>query len=219
MSRMKGNRGSGGQRLPEIDFPFELRPPPREPGRSDHLGWLMALLGVLALGAVAAVGVVFALTRDGEPDAQPAASSSVLGDPVTAVPAAPSSTAAASAPATASPATATPTRTAAATPTTPTTPTATATTIATATLSPAGPPTVRQRYVVVNGDACDLIRQRYRFAPADFDDFITALGRLSGRTPAQTCSFFPGAVLCVPAQADLSNLAALMRDDRCLAGT
>ena len=219
---MKGNRGTHGLQLPPIEVPIRFggeggRPrPPEEPGTFP---WAKVLLGIAAAIVIllaAAASLLIAFGSDDstvpadptEPTTPVSASATATGAPATPIqtPVAVTVTQ----PATAAP-TVSPTRTPVQTATLAPSPTATPT--------PTGPPTVRTRYVVQSGDACEVIRQKFKFANADFEDFQLAMGVLSGRNAGNRCVMRSGDVLCIPTQQDLGRLGALAKDDACLAGS
>ncbi|MGD9933010.1 MAG: hypothetical protein AB7T37_04755 [Dehalococcoidia bacterium] len=225
MYQMKGNRGSSGDapsNIPiDIDPPAMEVPPPGRPRRGRR--WLIAsVAGALALATAAGVFAFAALRSDDSSMAVSAASEATAISAATIEPA--STTAAAllpsptSIPATASPVSPTPTLPAA-TPTFSLTASSSGVaTPASPAASPAAASSGRVRYVIQSGDACDLLRARFGFAPARWEDFIQAMATLSGRPGPDACAFSSGNVVCIPALADVDALAALRRDDACLAG-
>ncbi len=236
MARMKGNRGVNGERLPGTPFDLPIAgaagrlAPPREREVAQKRRFvagrrrtrLMLVVGVLAILAIVGVAILGYL-KSQEKDS-PIVRDRVPAGAATAPAAAPDSTSSNTNP---SPVDAA----AAATPATPansatTTPTASPSPVATATASPlpatatpAGPPSVRVKYTVAAGESCDLIRQKFRFPANTFEDFYLAMGRISGRTPANQCAFSPGDVICIPTANDLAQLGSLVRDTACLLGT
>ncbi len=212
---MKGNRGPQGRQFPSfrVDLfdPIDTGQPLRPKGKRRRFG-VGLVLAVLAASGIAALVAVENRTAEA-----PAAGGAQLAAIET--PGSPASTSVATAAAATAQATPAPsTATASSTPTVPPTPTPTAVPTATPSPTPSLPPVVRTRYVVKSGDGCEVIRLAFKYAKADFEDFQLAMGRLSGRTPANQCILNQGNVLCLPAQRDLANIAALTRDDACLAG-
>lgn len=207
---MKGNRGPKGRQFPSfrvdpfdpIDTGQPLRP--KDKRRRFAVGLVLAVLAASGIAALVAVE-----NRTPEAPAPGGAQPAAI-----ETPGSPASTPVATAQATPAPATATRTST----PTVAPTPTPTVVPTATPSPAPSLPPVVRTRYVVKSGDGCEVIRLAFKYATTDFEDFQLAMGRLSGRTPANQCILNQGNVLCLPAQRDLANIAALTRDDACLAG-
>lgn len=221
---MKGNRGALGERGPDVPvvvkIPDELNPPARRrPMR------LILFAAVSLLIGVGALGVLFAMARDDE--ATVALTATVPGPGGRTGPAAsPTTPATAATPASTSPSVTatspTPARTSTATSTPVSNPTPSPSPTATAanptpTPDPNAPPTVRTRYVVASGDACEVIRAKFKFTFDELGAFTQAFARLSGRAPAAACNLFPGDVLCIPTRADLAIATTLTRDDACLA--
>ena len=232
MYQMKGNRDSLGAASSNI--PIDIDPtaleaaPPRKPRRSRR--WLIAsVAGALAL---AAAGGVFAFALLRSDDSSMAVSAETEATAISAATIEPGTTTASalvpsptSVPATASQVTQTPTLP-------PATPTASAASPVVATpVSPAVSPSLspapattpavsslRIRYVIQPGDACDLLRARFGFAPARWEDFIQAMATLSGRSGPDACALSSGNVVCIPAPEDIDALPTLHRDDACLAG-
>ena len=208
---MKGNRGPRGRQFPSVRVdPFD----PIDTGQPLARRTRLHAWGVVSLvvALLAITGVVAAVFFDRDTASAPASlatpeataiqldTPTVLATPQQPTPAPSPTTAPTSSPAAAP------------------TPTATGTATPTAVPAQAGPPTVRTRYIVKTGDGCEPIRIAFKYAIADFEEFQLAMGRLSGRTPANQCVLNQGNVLCLPAQQDLANVAALTRDDKCLAG-
>ncbi len=233
MARMKGNRGVNGERLPGTPFDLPIAgaagrlAPPREREVAQKRRFaagrrrtrLMLVVGVLAILAIVGVAILGYL-KSQEKDS-PIVRVRVPAGAATAPAAAPDSTSSNTNP---SPvdaaATATPANSATTTPTASPSPVATATASPLpATATPSGPPSVRVKYTVAAGESCDLIRQKFRFPANTFDDFYLAMGRISGRTPANQCVFSPGDVICIPTANDLAQLGSLVRDTACLLGT
>lgn len=228
---MKGNKGADGERLPALPFVF------REGNRIDPLTTLMPdmlpqvaakkrrsparavllpLVAVIAIAMVLAVVAAQLMGNEDEAGSGVPTSSGVaatVGEPgdgdesvvMAEAEATPTGGVAPAETATAPPSTATAIAT------------ATATTVPpTASATPSG--LVRVRYVVGSGESCHSIRAKFGFAYEDAEDFFTAMGRLTGKSAASQCSFFPGDVVCVPAQADLLQIGALTRDAACVVG-
>lgn len=237
MARMKGNRGVNGERLPGTPFDLPIAgaasrlAPPREPEVAQKRRFaagrrrtrLMLVVGVLAILAIVGVAILGHL-KSQEKDS-PIVRDRVPAGAATAPAASPDSTSSntnpspvdAAAGAAATPAT--PANSATSTPASPS-PVATATASPLpATAPPSGPPSVRVKYTVAAGESCDLIRQKFRFPANTFEDFYLAMGRISGRTPANQCAFSPGDVICIPTANDLAQLGSLVRDTACLLGT
>lgn len=226
MYRMKGNRDSAGSNTPVIavviDPPDLGAPNPRRPrlGRRRLVAVLAAIIAVLTASSL----VAFALLRSGDDAASTATAVEVTAisaattepSPTTVLAGATSSTRAPSSSSTA-PQSVSETPTASPPSASPTLqPSASATT---APATPAATPGLRVRYVIQPGDACDLLRARFGFAPARWEDFIQAMATLSGRSEASACALSPGNVVCIPAPADIDALPSLRRDDTCLAGS
>lgn len=218
MARMKGNHGGDGNRSPGFDL-APVRTPRRAVPRADRpmSAFPWGLLLTVGLGAIVGVLIFAAFWSVRGHGNNPAIEEAEGPAAVATAPASPTATTGAAAvsasppqtaPARPSPATVTATL-----PTTAAQATPSATSVR-ATPAPVGPPTTRQRYVVQGGDACDLIRQALRFPAADFQNFQTAVTRLTGR--ADACSLRAGNVLCLPATSDLVLLAALVKDEACL---
>ncbi|MCA9832019.1 MAG: hypothetical protein R3B97_01795 [Dehalococcoidia bacterium] len=221
MYRMKGNRDSAGSSTSiiavDID-PSELGElDSRRPrsGRRRLVAMLAAIIAVLTASSL----VSFALVGPGDDSVSTATAISAA----TVEPSATTVLAAAPSPSTTATATATAALSVSVTPTvsasaaTPTLQPATSATTAPA--APSATPGRRVRYVVQPGDACDLLRARFGFAPARWEDFIQAMATLSGRSEAAACALSPGNVVCIPAPADIDVLPSLRRDDACLAGS
>lgn len=226
MYRMKGNRDSAGSSTSiiavDID-PSELGElDSRRPrsGRRRLVAMLAAIIAVLTASSL----VSFALVGPGDDSVSTA--TAIEATAISAATVEPSATtvlAAAPSPSTTATATATAALSVSVTPTvsasaaTPTLQPATSATTAPA--APSATPGRRVRYVVQPGDACDLLRARFGFAPARWEDFIQAMATLSGRSEAAACALSPGNVVCIPAPADIDVLPSLRRDDACLAGS
>ncbi len=200
-ARMKGNRSSAGETLPGA--PLE-RAPAANPGETftsntsvspakQRLRWRRRAILVPAMALIVAAGLVVALVVAMSGGNAPAASTASQGeDPSLAL---------------ALPGTPTPV------PEPTETPADVPATVADTAAAP-----VRVRYEITTGDSCDLVRQKFGFSAAESADFSTALSRISGRTPANQCTFGQGDVVCVPTAADLEQLDRLTRDTGCLLG-
>ncbi len=221
---MKGNKGVNGESLPALPFVF------REGTHLDPLTTLMpgmlpqlaakkrrspmraVLLPLVAVLAVAIVLAVVGSRLQGKDADQPAAPVETTNGAANDS-GSPGNSPASEVPVMLAPSTATATSTNTNTPTT----VSTATNVPpTATATPSG--LVRVRYVVGAGESCHSIRAKFGVPYDDAETFFTAMGRLTGKSEATQCSFFPGDVVCVPALADLNQVGVLVRDVACMTG-